>query len=264
MPISKTLWLTLFITCTISPSITVSADWQEAIRQGDEFYAERHDANGGRENLEAAIKKYEEALGGIPKKDKKSRSGVCVKLSRSHFKLAYYFAKDDDETLELSDEGESWAKKAIKADPQNAEAYYWKAANLGLFRGIKRVSFRGGLMGGKIKEGFEKAAALDERCEYGCAYMRLGEYLLARGEAEEAKGYAEKSVEIEPRFLMSQIILAEILWENGDKAGARKILRHIAAQQEDVLPAEILENRHIIKKSKMILEDLEKGHDPDW
>ncbi len=260
----RTPWSILFIACATCLPVAVAADWQDAVVQGDAFYAKRHDTNGGRKNLEKAIERYEAALDGIPKKDKKSRSEVYTKLSRAYFKLAHYFAKDDDEIVDLSDKGEDWAKRAIEADPKNADAHYWKAANLGLFRSIKRVSFRGGLMGGDIKRGFERAIAIDEKCVYGCAYMRLGEYLLSRGDAEEAKGYAEKAVKIEPRFLMNQIILAEILWENGDRAGAKEILRHIAAQKDDILPTEILENRHIIEKSKMILKDLDEGREPDW
>lgn len=265
MPTTRSLWPTLFIivVCLMCQPATATG-WQDAVRQGDELYARRHEVNGGRENLEAAIERYKEALEGIPGDDRKSLSKLYVKLSRAYFKLAHYFAEGEEEVLEFCDKGEDWAKKAIKADPRNADAYYWKAANLGLFRSINRVSFRGGLMGGKIKEGFERAIALDERCEHGCAYMRLGEYLLARGNPEEAIGYARKAVEIGPKYLMNHIILAEILWESGNRSEAREVLEYIAAQEEGILPSEILENRYIIRKARGILEDLRGGKEPDW
>lgn len=254
----------VFIVLVLYGTSAMAVDWRDRVGEGDELYSKRHELNKGRENLQEAIGKYKEALRGIPEGDEKGCSEIKTRLSRAYFKLAYYFMEEGKERLKACEEGERWAKGAIEADPQNPEAYYWKAVNLGLYRDMKRYSFRGGLTGGEIKEGFQEAAALDERGLYGAPHMRLAEYLMARGDIEEAKKHATYAVDIEPRFLYNQIVLAEVLWENGDKVGSKGRLEYISSQPEDVLPSEILENREIIEKAKRILRDLKEGKDPDW
>lgn len=264
MSLSQTLWVTLFIVaCTVYPSTTIAGDWQSLVQQGDELYAKRADTNGEKD-IYNAILKYEEALREIPKTEEKTLAGVYIKLSRSYFTLAEYFAKDDDDLSELSDKGQNWAEEAMDADPKSAEAHYWMGANLGLWRSVHKVSFRGGLAGGGIKDAFKKAAELDPNGLYGMPYMRLAEFELSTGNPQDALSYAEKAVKIGPKLLMNKIILAEILWENNDKAKAKKVLEDIAAQKDDILPSEVLENRDTIKKAKKILEELNKGEEPDW
>ncbi|MCQ4574724.1 MAG: TRAP transporter TatT component family protein [Candidatus Brocadiales bacterium] len=262
--ISKALCLILFVVaCTAHPFISVAADWQETVKQGDELYGKRAGANG-KEDIDAAIKKYEEALKGIPKGDEKSLSGVYVKLAQAYFTLGAYFSNGKDELSDLTDEGQRWAKKAKDADPESAEAYYWLGANLGLWRTVNKLSFRGGLTGGGIKKLFKKAAELDPDCEYGLPNMLLADLELSKGKLGEAESNVAKAVVAGPELLKNQLALAKILWNKNDKEEARKTLEHISRQSDDILPSKVLENRRTIAKAKKILEELKKGSEPDW
>ncbi|MHC4197562.1 MAG: tetratricopeptide repeat protein [Planctomycetota bacterium] len=263
MSLGKTLWLTLFIiVCTIHPPITLLADWKEAVKQGDKLYGKRAEKNG-KKDLYAAIKKYEEATSEISKNDEKTLSKVYVKLSQAYFTLAEYFAKDDDELSDLTDEGQDWAKEAVEADPKNAEAYYWLGANMALWRTVHKLSFRGGLTGGGIKKLLKKAAELDPNCAYGLPYMLLADLELSKGNLKDAQSNAAKGALVEPKMLKNQLILAEVVWKN-NKAEAKTILKHISNQSYNILPSETLENRSAIEKAKKILEELKKGNEPDW
>lgn len=264
MPISKTIWLTLFIIAyTVYPLTTIAADWQGLVQQGDELYGKRAEENGEK-YVRDAVLKYEEALKEIPDTEEKTLVGIYIKLSRSYFTLAEYFAKDDDDESDLSDKGQNWADKALDADPKSAEAHYWMGANLGLWRSVHKASFRGGLTGGGIKKEFKEAIGLDPNGLYGMPYMRLAEFELASGSPQDAQNYAEKSVEIGPNLMTNRIILAEILWEQDNKTESKKVLEYIAAQKDDILPSEVLENRDTIKRAQRILGELNKGQEPDW
>lgn len=265
MPIGKIPWLavSLFACSMICSPIAIAADWQSIVQQGDQLYSQRSESEG-KKKLEDAIKKYEEALKEIPKDNKKARAGVYIGLARADFKIARYFAETDDAVADYSDKGQDWAKKAIDMDSKSAEAHYWMGANLGIWRGVNKASFRGGLMGGGIKKEFEKAAELDPKGLYGLPDMRIAEYLLARGDAEKAQGYAEKAVKIAPEMLVNKIMLAEILWKNNNQLGSKKLLNEIVSQKDDVLPGEILENRETITRAKRVLNNIANHNDPDW
>lgn len=264
MPVKKTFYLVAFITVYIVlTSTATTADWQGLVQQGDELYGKRAEENGEK-YVRDAILKYEEALKESPNPEEKALAGIYIKLSRSYFTLAEYFAKDDDDESELSDKGQDWADKALDADPKSAEAHYWMGANLGLWRGIHKASFRGGLTGGGIKKAFKEAIELDPNVLYGMPYMRLAEFELASGSPQDAQNYAEKSVEIGPNLMTNRIILAEILWEQDNKTESKKVLEYIAAQKDDILPSEVLENRDTIKRARRILGELNKGQEPDW
>ena len=257
------VFLLSFIACVVYTSVATSADWQATLQQGDELYNKRYESSGEK-NINAAIKKYEEALKGIPESDKKAQLDVYIKLSLAYFTLADVFAKEDDAQSEFSDEGQDWAKKALDIDDDSAAAHYWMGANLGVWRGVNRVSFRGGLGGGGIMKEFEEAAKLDPKGLDGMPYMRMAEFSMAKGNLEEAKKYAEEAVKIQPKLLKNKLILAQALWKNEDKAGSKKLLEDISSQPDNILPNAILENRVAIEAAKRVLQDIAGGGTPDW
>ena len=262
--ITKTVWIALTVlACTVYSSVVVFADWQSIVQQGDELYAKRSEKDG-RAKLEAAIKKYEAAVKEIPENDKKARARVYVDLSRAYFKITEYLSTSDEDRSNQSNKGQNWAQKAIDADPKSAEAHYYMAANLGLWRLLHKASFRGGLTGGGIKKEFKKAADLDPKGLQGSPDRGIAEYLLARGDSEKAQGYAEKAVKIGPKMLINKLILAQALWENNDKPGSKKLLNEIAANSDDILPSDVLENRDAIMKTKRILGNIANNNEPDW
>ncbi|MCB7129055.1 MAG: hypothetical protein J3T61_05920 [Candidatus Brocadiales bacterium] len=264
MSTTRTVLMALaVIACIVYPYVPVYADWQSTVKQGDELYAKRSDKDG-RKELEAAIKQYEAAVKEIPEKDEKARAGVYVKLSRAYYKIAQYFSQSDDDRSNMSDKGQKWAEKAIDIEPKNAEAHYYMGTNLGLWRSIHKASFRGGLTGGGIKKEFQKAADLDPKGLYGQPDMRTAEYLLARGDSQKALSYAKKAVEIQPKLLMNKLILAQAMWVTNDQMGSRKVLAEIAAQSDDIIPSEILENRDTIKEAKQIQGNIANNNEPDW
>jgi hypothetical protein len=257
------VFLLSFIACVVYASVATSADWQATLQQGDELYNKRSESTG-ENDVNASIKKYEEALKGIPESDEKARLDVYIKLSRAYFTLADVFAKKDEAQSEFSNQGQDWAEKALDIDEDSAAAHYWMGSNLGLWREINRVSFRGGLGGGGIMKEFEKAAQLDPKGLDGMPYMRMAEFSLAKDNPEEAKKYAEEAVKIQPKLLKNKLILAQALWENEDKAGSKKLLDNIASQPDNSLPNAILENRVAIEAAKRVLQDIASGSTPDW
>ncbi|MHC4198064.1 MAG: tetratricopeptide repeat protein [Planctomycetota bacterium] len=257
------VFLLSFVACVVYASVASSADWQAAVKEGDELYNKRYESNGEKD-VNASIKKYEEALKGIPESDEKAQLDVYIKLSRANFTLADVFAKEDEAEAEFSNKGQDWAKKALDIDDDSAAARYWMGANLGVWRGVNRVSFRGGLGGGGIMKEFEKAAKLDPKGLDGMPYMRMGEFSMAKSNLEEAKKYAEEAVKIQPKLLKNKLILAEALWKNEDKADSKKLLEDIASQPDNILPNAILENRVAIEVAKRVLQGIAKGGTPDW
>ena len=156
--------------------------------------------------------------------------------------LANLFAREDKlesalklRVVALADEGARFAKAAIDMDDRRADARYYYAANLGRSawgRGAAGALFSG--VGTKVKGAIDAAVEADPAFE-GAAPLRARAGLLARapwpmGDKKAALKVIRRAIEIAD-VPSNRLFLAEILWLNGDTAGAAREWRHVAAAE---------------------------------
>jgi len=156
--------------------------------------------------------------------------------------LADLFAREDklDSELKLrvvalADEGARFARAAIEIDGKRADARYYYAANLGRSawgRGAAGALFSG--VGTKVKGAIDDAVEADPKFEEASP-LRARAGLFARapwpmGDKKAALKVIRRAIEIAD-VPSNRLYLAEILWRNGDKAGAAREWRHVAAAE---------------------------------
>ncbi len=138
-----------------------------------------------------------------------------------------------DQALKIFEEGESWADKAIKSNPDLAQGYFWKSANMGVWgqtKGVLDSLFKAGPMRDNLK------IALKYDPEYMDAFYVLGElyekvpgWPLSFGNVEYSVSLGRKAVDLmDPQIASGKlrgrnysayIALANHLWaRNWDTA----------------------------------------------
>ena len=66
--------LILIMLISISATCTYGADWRQCLEEGDKLYTYRNHEGEEATSMQGAIKKYQEALAGVPK-DKDNENG---------------------------------------------------------------------------------------------------------------------------------------------------------------------------------------------
>ena len=267
MYISNFILRTLVFTISIAAAMgDVSADWKQCMDEGDKLFAHRNHEGEEATSMQEAIKKYQEALAGVPKDkgNETALSDIYLRLSRANFELAYYCLSDDDKVLKGYKDGIDYADKAVDINNKNGEAYFWRGVSTGSYRDKKKVSGVGGLFGGGIKKDFQRAIKLDDKCDYGGPHRFMAEFHLATNDTDDANIHALLAVEIAPNYLYNQYVLAKVLWALGQKSQAIERLKYILSKGPDVIPDAAMENRAIIKATKSTLEDINNKKEPRW
>jgi tetratricopeptide (TPR) repeat protein len=261
-------WIAIYyllstVYCLLSTT-SYGADWRQCLEEGDKLYAHRTHEGEEWGSLEGAIKKYEEALAGVPKAEKEVLYGLYLRLARTNYQFAYYFLVEEDRVLQGYKNGFEYADKAIKVNDKGGEAYFWRGISAGSFRDKKRLSGVGGLFGGGIKKDLQRVLELDERCVYGGPHRFMAKFHLATDETEGAYVHALRAVEIAPDFLHNQLVLAEALWKLEQKAQAIERLEYIMSKGPGILPEAVIENREVVTRTGPILQDIRDRKEPNW
>ncbi len=138
------------------------------------------DAQGGKELAELYWRAARETLelGDIAEKDKKPQADI----------------------LALFVEGESYADKAIAADPQNDQGYFWKSANIGRWGQVRGI-FDSLSKAGPMKDLLVKELSINpERSDayfvLGQLYRELPGWPLSFGSIEAAVSLGRKAVDL--------------------------------------------------------------------
>ena len=159
---------------------------------------ERAEALMDRDRLEQALELLEEALEQAYSTPEKAE--LYTALSR--FTLQYADSRkmagaDDDTLMSLYAEGEEYGNKAVDLDPDNHEAYFWRASNAGRWGQIKGV-FDALDKAKEMQKDLEKAVQLNP--DHSLSWYALGQLYdqvpgIAFGNDDFAVSLGRKSVD---------------------------------------------------------------------
>jgi hypothetical protein len=174
-----------------------------------------------------------------------------------------------DKKLSYFKAGQSYAGTALQLDSNNSNVNLEMAFSIG--RMILLESGREKVAGaGAIKRYAEKAIRLDPRSykawhilgrwHYEVSNLNFFERTLARwfygalpdASLKEAITDYEKSMALQPQFIINYLELAKACRRDDQKARAIRLLRHI-----DTLPDEMYDDRQVRQEAKRLLAELE-------
>lgn len=182
------------LTATIGVLIAVTpvfAQLEERLQEVDELIDE--------ERPEAALDELESMLAGTSGAE---RAEVLWRTASAHVMLGDQredAGADDQELLQIFEQGEEYGEQAIQADPSNHLGYYWKSANIGRWgqtRGVLNSLFRAPEMRDLLTE------AVTRNPEHADSYFVLGQLyaqvpgMISFGNTEYAVSLARKSVDL--------------------------------------------------------------------
>jgi tetratricopeptide (TPR) repeat protein len=144
--------------------------------------------------------------------------------------LADYGA-DDKEKVAAAHRAIEFAERAIALNERRVEGHYFRGRSIGMLadieRGIKAL--------GRVKEmakSLERAIQLDEKFDEGGPRRLLGLLLLhspgwpiSIGDKKAADRHIRRAVELVPEYPENQTALAQLLFAQKDKDGARAALK---------------------------------------
>jgi tetratricopeptide (TPR) repeat protein len=147
-------------------------------------------------------------------------------------------AKDPKEKSRLAQDGISAADECIMKNPEQAECYYWRAINTGVYYSAHVVGYQDGLK--SMIRDCKKVLTLNDKLEHGGAYRTLGKIYTDVPETTITKdgvtqdlalsiAYLKKAVQIDSSYPENHIYLAEALMAAGKKAEAISSLANAEA-----------------------------------
>ena len=187
----------------------------ELVARADKLYEQRNDLVQLRETVSllrrgrtAEFQNYE----------------VAWRLARASYYLGAH-TKDDNERDNSFREGVAAGEAAVKLQDGKPEGHFWLGANMG---GRAQASSLSGLADAEdIRREMEAVIRLDEKYEWGSAYMVLGQVdlelpRLMGGDPEAAVKNLEKGLQFGPDNALLRLRLAEGYLSTGRKEDARK------------------------------------------
>lgn len=225
------------------PTETVPA--AELIQQADKLYEQRADLARVREGLAllrrartAEFQNYEAAW----------------RLA----KFAYYLGahtKDEDESEKAFREGVEAGEDAVRLQEGKPDGHFWLGANMG---GRAQSSSLSGLADAEdIRRQMEAVIRLDEKYEWGSAYMVLGQVelelpRLMGGDPEAGVKHLEKGLQFGEDNSLLRLRLAEAYLATGRKDDARKALDFLMKMKPN--PKYVPEHTEATEEAKKLLE----------
>jgi tetratricopeptide (TPR) repeat protein len=209
------------------PLVAAHADLAETLRKVDDLHEQGAYAD--------CVKLLADSLPGVSAP--KDKAEVLWRMARGTLELGDQ--SDNSKapvasTLKIFEEGEAYATRAIEADPQNADAYYYKGSNIGRWgqvKGILDSLFKAGPMRDQLEK------ALDIRPDFSDAYYVLGQLydqvpgFISFGNMDYAVSLGRKSVDLRVREVQNGVKkelgydyyteLGKHLWKRGWSAQQR-------------------------------------------
>jgi tetratricopeptide (TPR) repeat protein len=183
--------------------------------------------DAGRAELEAAVA----AEPSVP---------VLVSLAQISYIWGDVRAKTRDDKLAAYERGRQVADLAVQRDPQNADARFWRAVNLG-----RSAELKGAFHAlGEIKTLREEMnTILKHHPDYTSAYSFLGSYYLQLprvlgGDLDEAMSMYRKGLALNPRGTGMRVGLAKTLIAKKMPKDARAELQRVLDETAPSKPAE--------------------------
>lgn len=172
-------------------------------------------------------------------------------------KFNYYLGahtKDENEAEKAFIEGVDAGEAAIRLQPGKAEGHFWLGANMG---GRAQASSLSGLADAEdIRREMEAVIKIDEKYEFGSAYMVLGQVelelpRLMGGEPQEGVKHLEKGLTFGADNSLLILRLAEGYLATGRKEDARKQLDTLMKMKPN--PKYLPEHQEATEEAKKLL-----------
>ncbi len=178
-------------------------------------------------NLQKSMDMFEQVITGTT--DPKIISRAYCDEARTYLTMGDQAKLTNTDALKDYEAGQSVADKAIKADPNNAMAYFWYAANIGRvgqYKGVLNSLF----MVPDFKKYLGKAYAIDKTDPnileaYGEMYYELP--WIVGGSDSKALDYLNASLKSDPNFTLSMAILGKVYIKEDEYGKAREILEKV-------------------------------------
>jgi tetratricopeptide (TPR) repeat protein len=185
----------------------------------------------------ALVERYHEDLGGLDRARALLESALAVErrvetmvyLSYVCYLQGDLRAATPEAKLAAYGRGREVGQRAVELAPRNHDAHLWYAINTGRW-GQANGMLRAMLLLPTIREEMDILLALDPRSARahsfaGNVYLRLPPLL--GGDRTKAEAHFRKSLEIDPRYTVSRVDLAQVHILVGRYAEARRELRRV-------------------------------------
>jgi len=214
------------IFCFSVSLLAQSAD--ELIAQGDALYQEMQDM----ETAQKALSLYRQAANIMENKYE-----ALWRISR----MMYYVGEHTESKKEKKNifaQAVYFADRAVEANPEKPDAYYWRGVNNGKV-GETRGVLKSLSLVKPIKQDMNKVIEIDRTYEDGGADRVLGRvyYKLpgfAGGSKDKSQEHLEKSKELGPDDATTRIYLAETYMDQKEIEKARAELDYVLNMPEDL------------------------------
>ncbi len=149
-------------------------------------------------------------------------------------------ATTTEEKLAAYGRGREVAQRAVELAPRNHDAHLWYAINTGRW-GQAKGMFRSMFLLPTIREEIDILFQLNPRSIRahslaGNVFLRLP--AIFGGDREKAEAHFRKALEIDPRFTVARVDLAQVHIDNGKYAEARRELRRVLAEDSPTIVAD--------------------------
>jgi len=167
------------------------------------------------------------------------RPANLVALAEACFIWGDVRGTTSDQRLEAYDRGREAAKRALEADPKNAPAHFWYAANSGRWAQTKGV-VRSLFLLPTIKE--EIQTVLDLAPNFTGVYSLAGNVYyevpgLFGGDLEKAEEMFRRGLALDPKFTGMRVGLGKVLIKEGRIPEARRELQAVLQEKAPSNPA---------------------------
>lgn len=229
-------YLSVFIVTLLLGVIPLQAQSLEALMtRGDSLHEARQS--------DAALKTFQEAEKLAP-----GNAQVLWRIAREYYDKGN--VADEEKKENLYENSLTYARKAVEADPQSADAHLWVAIAAG-----KVALQRGGKekveMSREVKEEAMRAVELDPNNDSAYHVLARWHFEVAtlswvlktaakvvyggmpEASLEESVRYFQKAVEISPDWINHRLQLAKVYIEQGNEEKARTQLRKVLELPED-------------------------------
>ena len=233
-----------------------------------------------RQQLEAAIDLYEQALAALPAESLPSRSIVLNRLARAIFELGTAYLDGDAAKEPAFSAGKDYALAGLRLDPafvetetesfrdalataSDVEAVFWYGTNLGSYLNYHQIE---AIVGGGMRDipvCYERAIELDPTYLAGAGYRSLASFYaqvpsVLGGDPAKAREVYEQAIDVDPEFLENAVSLAEYVFLAQDNHyTACTILRDavVLAADPDVMARWPLYNTLALNRALGLIED---------
>lgn len=225
-----------------APAETLSA--AELLVRSDKLYAQRSDLTQVRETVSllrrgrtAEFQNYD----------------VAWRLARADYYLGAH-TKDDNERDNSFREGVETGEAAVKLQGEKPEGHFWLGANMG---GRAQASMLSGVADAQdIRHEMETVIKIDEKFEFGSAYMVLGQVdlempRLMGGDPEAAVKNLEKGLQYGPDNALLRLRLAQGYLAIGRKDDARKQIDTLISMKPN--PDFVPEHNEAMEEARKLL-----------